>query len=51
MRQHSYFGATHCENSEVQIAVYFRNETCFGAGNLHKDFYIEPCFRVKYDLK
>ena len=22
MRQHSYFGVTHCENSEVQIAVF-----------------------------
>ena len=21
-RQHSYFGVTHCENSEVQIAVF-----------------------------
>ena len=22
MRKHSYFGVTHCENSEVQIAVF-----------------------------
>ena len=22
-RQHSYFGVKHCENSEVQIAVFF----------------------------
>ena len=25
MRQHSYFGVTHCENSEVQIAVLKKN--------------------------
>jgi len=44
MRQHSYFGVTHCENSEVQNGV-FRNETCFGARNLHKDLfsiYLQP---------
>ena len=23
-REHSYFGVTHCENSEVQIAVFFK---------------------------
>ena len=23
-RQHSYFGVTHCENSEVQIAVFLK---------------------------
>ena len=22
MRQHSYFGVTHCENSEVQVAAF-----------------------------
>ena len=33
MRQHSYFGVTHCENSEL------RNEICFGARNLYKDLF------------
>ena len=28
MRQHSYFGVTHCENSEVQIADAAGMETC-----------------------
>ena len=37
-RQHSYFGVTHCENSEVQIA-FFRNGTCCWTGNLYKDLY------------
>ena len=32
----SYFGVTHCENSEVQWLMYFRNEACLGAGNLYK---------------
>ena len=32
-RQHSYYGVTHCENSEVQIAVFEKKhatglETC-----------------------
>ena len=27
MRQHSYFGVTHCENSEVQIAVISKRKT------------------------
>ena len=44
MRQHSYFGVTHCENSEIQL-LYFPNETCFGAGNLYKhllSIYLQP---------
>ena len=44
MRQHSYFGVTHCENSEVQF-LYFRNETCYWNGNLYKDLrfvYLQP---------
>ena len=43
-RQHFYFGVTHCENLEVQIAVFW-NETCYGNGNLYKDFrfvYLQP---------
>ena len=38
MRQHSYFGFKHCENSEVQM-LYFRNETCFRAGNLYHELF------------
>ena len=36
VRQHSYYGVMHCENSEVQIAV-FRKEICYGTGNLYED--------------
>ena len=41
-RQHYNFGVTHCENLEVQIAklLYFRNETCYGTGNLNKDLFL-----------
>ena len=42
--QLSYFGVTHCENSEVQIAV-FSNETYYGTGNVYRDsfyVYLEP---------
>ena len=44
-RQRSYFGVTHCENSEVQIAVLVRNETCYRNENLYKDLlfvYLQP---------
>ena len=37
-RRRSYFGVTHCENSEVQTAV-FRNETCYGNGNWYRDLF------------
>ena len=41
-----YFGVprTVCDNSKAQIAV-FRNDSCFGAGNLYKDLfsrYLQP---------
>ena len=46
MRQHSYFGATHYENSKVQIAVFETcYETCYGTRNLYKDLffvYLQP---------
>ena len=41
-RQHSYFGVTHCEKFKL---LYFRNETCYGNGNFHKDLffvYLQP---------
>ena len=30
MRQHSYFGVTYCENWEVQIAVFSKQNTLRG---------------------
>ena len=43
-RQHSYFGVMHCENSEVQIAVFSKRK-CYGNANLGKDLlfvYLQP---------
>ena len=37
--QYSYYGVTHCENSEVQITV-FRKETCYGTGTCTKIFFV-----------
>ena len=44
MRQHSYFGVTHCENSEVQIAVFSKWNMLRG-WKLDKDLfsiYLQP---------
>ena len=40
--QRSYSGVTHCQKFKL---LYFRNERCFGPGNLYKDLfstYLQP---------
>ena len=44
MRQHSYFGVTHCENSEVQIAVFSKWNMLRGwkLGQRFIFYYLQP---------
>ena len=39
-RQHSYFGVTHCENSEVQIAVFSKKKHATGLETCTKIYFL-----------
>ena len=41
-RQHSYFGVTHCENLEVQIAVFFEMKHAMGMETCKTFVYLQP---------
>ena len=40
MRQHSYFGVTHCKNSEVQTAVFFEMKHASGLETCTKIYFL-----------
>ena len=40
MRQHSYFGVTHCENSEVQISCIFEKKHAKGMETCAKIYFL-----------